>query len=86
MSETTINIGIETLGWIGALFFLIAYGMVVAKKWTTDGVIYHLFNILGGIALTVNTVYFSAWAAAFINFAWAGIAVIGWIKVKRINP
>ena len=77
------EIFIEVIGWIGALFFLIAYGLIVGKKWSTDQSIYHIFNILGGVLLTINTIYSSAWAAAFINFAWGGIALIGLIKASK---
>jgi len=79
------EIFIDIAGWIGAIIFLIAYYHIVVRKWTTDRPIYHWFNILGGALLTINTVYFSAWAAAFINFVWACIAIIGLINTKRIK-
>lgn len=76
---------IELIGWIGAFFFLIAYYNLVIKRWESEQPIYHLFNILGGILLTINTVYFQTWAAAFINFAWGVIALAGFIKARSGN-
>ncbi len=73
----------EVLGWIGAGLFLISYFYLVKGKWSSDAIIYHVFNILGGFLLVLNTAYYGAWAAVFINAAWAAIAIFGLIKKRR---
>lgn len=72
----------ELLGWLGAVFFLIAYFYLVKGKWSSDATIYHVFNILGGLFLVINTVFYQVWSAVFINAAWSAIAVFGLFKKK----
>ncbi len=78
-----IEYTIAVLGWIGALFFLMAYYQVIQRKWKLEDSIYHLFNLLGGIFLIINTLYLQAWAASFINFAWGLMALIGYVKSRK---
>ncbi len=73
----------ELIGWIGAVFFLVAYYLLITKKWTSDQKVYHVFNILGGLLLSINTVYFQVWAAAAINAIWGFIAVYGLLKSEK---
>ncbi|HAA11924.1 MAG TPA: hypothetical protein DCE41_09585 [Cytophagales bacterium] len=77
------SVFVEVLGWSGALFFLVAYYLLITKRWKSDNVYYHLFNIAGGVLLTVNTIYFSAWSAAAINAIWAVIALLGLVRDRK---
>ena len=70
----------EVIGWLGALAFLLSYFFLISGKWSSTSFIYHLFNILGGVMLTVNTIYYRSFSAAFINLAWALIAAYGVYK------
>ncbi|UII22846.1 CBU_0592 family membrane protein [Fulvivirga ligni] len=72
----------EALGWLSAFFFLYAYFNLVRGKWQGDDMIYHTFNFVGCILLVINTIYYYAWAATFINVAWGGIALYGMVKRK----
>jgi hypothetical protein len=65
---------IDVLGWAGTILFLIAYGLVSAKKVEGDSMIYQGINIFAGAFLIINTLYLKAYPSAGLNFAWVGIA------------
>lgn len=70
-----MQILIDTLGWIGTVLYLIAYGLVSLKKVEGDSVLYQGINILAGILLIVNTFYWRAYPSLGLNAAWIGITV-----------
>lgn len=67
----------EAFGWTGAILFLLAYWKLVRGQWSSNSLSYHIYNLLGGLLLVLNTLYYEAWAAVFINAAWAAIAGFG---------
>lgn len=69
--ESLINI----LGWAGTVLYLIAYGMVSAKKVEGDSWMYQGLNFVAGSFLIINTLYLRAYPSAGLNIAWVGIAV-----------
>ncbi len=81
MEKTIIDI----LGWLGTILYLIAYGLVSAKKVEGDSWLYQGLNIVAGTLLIVNTYYLRAYPSAGLNVAWVGIAVLTlgrkfWVK------
>ena len=81
---------IDILGWAGTIFFLIAYGLVSAKKVESDSGWYQGLNIVAGTLLIINTIYLHAYPSAGLNIAWVGIAVITlcrkvWVKSYTTN-
>ncbi len=66
---------IDSLGWIGAVFYLLAYYLVSTKKLTGDATSYQIMNLVGGITLTINTFYYHTLPAMTVNLAWIGISV-----------
>ena len=72
MEKTIIDI----LGWIGTILFLVAYGLVSAKKVESDSWRYQGMNLIAGIFLIINTIYLRAYPSAGLNIAWVGIAFI----------
>lgn len=66
---------IDTLGWIGAISYLAAYYLVSTKKLAGDAIPYQLMNLMGGVMLTINTVYYHALPAVTVNVAWIGISI-----------
>jgi hypothetical protein len=72
MMEQIIN----TLGWLGAILYLIAYGLISIKKVEGDSWLYQGLNIFAGIFLIVNTLYLRAYPSAGLNVVWVGIAVL----------
>ncbi|MDX2303366.1 MAG: hypothetical protein NW226_11230 [Microscillaceae bacterium] len=75
----------EGIGWLGALLFLVSYAFLITGQWKSTQAIYHMFNLLGGIFLVINTCYFGSWSATFINAVWALIALYGLFKDKHLN-
>jgi hypothetical protein len=66
---------IDTVGWIGAGCVLFAYLMVSIRKWEGDSPRYQGFNLMGGLCLIANTLYFGAYPSSLVNLVWVGIAV-----------
>lgn len=66
---------IDVLGWIGTTSYLIAYFLVSTKKLAGDAVSYQLMNLLGGVMLTINTLYYHTLPAVTVNVAWIGISI-----------
>ncbi len=76
---------IDIIGWLGTILYLIAYGLVSAKKVEGDSWLYQGLNIVAGTLLIVNTFYLRAYPSAGLNIAWVGIAVLTlgkkfWVK------
>ncbi len=76
---------IDIIGWIGTILYLIAYGLVSAKKAESDSWLYQGLNIVAGTLLIINTFYLRAYPSAGLNIAWVGIAVLTlgrkfWVK------
>ncbi len=81
MADTFINI----LGWVGTILYLIAYGLVSAKKVEGDSWAYQGMNMVAGALLIINTMYLKAYPSAGLNIAWVGIAIFTlgrkvWVK------
>lgn len=72
MTDSLINI----LGWAGTILYLIAYGLVSAKKVEGDSWMYQGLNLIAGAFLIINTLYLKAYPSAGLNIAWVGIAVV----------
>ena len=67
---------INILGWIGTILYLVAYGLVSAKKTEGDSWLYQGLNMIAGALLIINTVYLRAYPSAGLNIAWVGIAIV----------
>ena len=67
---------IDTMGWVGTILYLVAYGLVPAKKTEGDSWLYQGLNLIAGMLLIINTIYLRAYPSAGLNAAWIGIAVI----------
>lgn len=70
-----MDLFIDVIGWIGAVLYLAAYGLVSAKKVEGDSWTYQGLNFLAGLLLTVNTVYLRAYPSAGLNIVWMLIAI-----------
>jgi hypothetical protein len=76
---------IDLLGWLGTIMYLVAYGLVSARKVEGDSWLYQGMNFAAGILLIINTMYLRAYPSAGLNIAWVGIAVFtlgrrAWVK------
>ena len=66
---------ISTLGWIGSLLVIGAYGLNSYQKIKSDSLIFQLMNLAGGILLIINSMYKEAYPFTFINTVWVLIAI-----------
>ena len=76
----TNQLFINIIGWIGAVFLLLAYVLVSQKKLMGDSVSYQLLNAGGGLCLIVNTYYYGAFPSVAVNVIWIGISAIFIVK------
>lgn len=67
---------IDVIGWTGTILYLIAYGLVSAKKVEADSWTYQGMNFVAGTMLIINTLYLQAYPSVGLNIAWVGIAVV----------
>jgi hypothetical protein len=65
----------DVLGWAGAALYLVAYGLVSAKKVESDSWLYQGINIIAGVMLIIFNMDISAYPSAGLNIAWVGIAI-----------
>ena len=70
------HIWFDAIGWAGAGFLLVAYGMISAKKLDADSTAYQLLNIIGSLFLVANTIFYRAYPSSFVNVIWAVIAIL----------
>lgn len=67
---------IDIIGWIGAATYLVAYGLVAAKKIAPDSWTYQGMNIFAGILLITNNFYLRVYPSTALNIVWVGIAAL----------
>ena len=74
---------VNIAGWLGMALLLGAYALLTLKKLKGDGWIYQLMNLLGGLCLAGNSLYFGALPVACLNFAWFVIGIFGFVSARR---
>jgi len=70
-----MEILISTLGWIGSLLVIGAYGLNSYQKIKSDSLVFQLMNLVGGVLLIINSAYKEAYPFTFINTVWVLIAI-----------
>ncbi|MBM3151565.1 MAG: hypothetical protein FJZ96_05070 [Chloroflexi bacterium] len=78
-----INLWIDIFGWIGVVLFLVAYVLVSIKRLEGDSIFYQAMNIVAGILLVVNSLYYHAMPSVGVNAAWIGIGVFALVRRWR---
>lgn len=78
----TVNILIDVVGWVGSLAVVSAYALLAGHRLDSKSRLYHLLNLVGGVTLVVNTVYYGAFPSTFVNLVWAVIAVTALARVR----
>ena len=79
----TLNVFIDTIGWIGAALLLLAYAMVSYKRLSGDSVRFQLLNLAGGLLLAVNSGYHGALPSVVVNAVWIVIGVGALVRARR---
>lgn len=76
----------EIIGWIGSVFYLVAYFLLSVNKLDADKVPYQLMNVIGAVCLVICSYDTQDRPNFFTNLVWMGIglyAMIAIIKQKR---
>jgi hypothetical protein len=71
---------IDTVGWLGSVFVVIAYFSVSYDRFRISPFLYQLLNAAGSLCLIVNTIYYRAYPSASVNIIWLCIALIALIR------
>ncbi len=74
---------IDIIGWTGAIVLLAAYASVSTRRMQGDAPAYQVMNLIGGVCLIVNTVYYGAYPSSMVNVVWIGIAAYTLFFRKR---
>lgn len=72
---------VHVIGWFGVLMVLGAYLFVSLGKIRPDGRIFHIINLLGGIALGVIAIATHNWPQLVVEIVWCVTAVYFLSKV-----
>jgi len=76
MNDQDLDLLIETIGWIGSIAILLAYGLNSYQKIKSNSLTFLFLNLSGGLFLIVYSLYKEAYANIFVNLVWVGIAIL----------
>jgi hypothetical protein len=79
--DTTLLINVS--GWTGSAAVILAYILVSLNRLRGDSATYQLLNLVGGIFLITNTIYWGAHPSTFVNFVWVCIALFAIARIAR---
>lgn len=74
---------INLIGWLGSAAVIAAYLLVSTNRLKGDAVAYQLLNLVGGVFLVINTIFWGAYPSTFVNLVWIGIAVFTMARVVK---
>lgn len=77
-----MSLAITVLGWLGAASLLLAYGLTSAGRLPPEGGRFQALNLVGAVALTVNSAYHGAWPSAALNVVWIVIGLAALIRAR----
>ena len=78
------QLGVEVVGWAGAVLILLAYLLLSAGKFTGQSLTYQAMNVLGAAGFVVNGWWHRALPSAVLNILWLLIgAFASWRILKR---
>jgi len=72
----------DLFGWIGMILVLIAYALLSTNKINT-GKLYQFLNLIAAIFMAIGLLPKNAWFSFALQVAWAIIAVVAIIKIKK---
>lgn len=67
---------IDILGWTGSILYLLAYGLVSARKTEGDSLVYQGMNIFAAALLVIYSLSLGAYATTGLNAVWVAIGLI----------
>lgn len=77
-----VRIVFDILGWLGTVsillaFFLNSFGVLAPGKR------YQILNIVGGLGLTLNSIFYVVWPSVALNGIWALIALVALVRLVQ---
>ncbi len=72
---------VNLIGWAGSAAVIAAYALVSLNRLRGDSAGYQALNLVGGVFLIVNTIYWGAYPSTFVNLVWVGIAVFAIARI-----
>ena len=75
------KIGIEIIGWSGAIMLLVGYFLIQTKKVDHDNKVYVMLNVLGSFCLMINAWSHRAYPSTVTNLLWL---VIGSVSAYKL--
>ncbi|WP_214416352.1 CBU_0592 family membrane protein [Sphaerisporangium fuscum] len=81
-----MSVLVDVCGMLGAAALLFAYALLSMSKISGDSLSYQLANLLGAIALMVNSAYHFAWPSAVLNLIWSAIGTFALWRVFTARP
>jgi len=66
-----VHVVITSLGWLGAIICVTAYGLVSRGTWSASSTRYQVANIAGALLLCVVAARSQVWPSVASNIAWA---------------
>ena len=70
-----MSVTIDYLGWLGAAALVTAYWLVSTRKTTGDAPRYQVLNLIGGLLVLINSLYYGAYPSVAVNGVWVAIGV-----------
>ena len=77
---------IDVVGWVGTGCILMAYILLSSGRLHGGSSGYQGLNLLGGVFLVINTVFYGAYPSTFLNFVWAIIAIVALLQIRHNLP
>ena len=81
---SAVQLGVEVVGWAGAVLILLAYLLLSAGRLTGQSLTYQAMNVFGAAGFVVNGWWHRALPSAVLNILWLGIGVFAsWRILKK---
>ena len=75
-----MNTVFNVLGWLGAVILIAGFYANTTNKISSEDKVYHVLNIVAGLALGVSSYYYGAIFSVALNSFWVIIACLGLYK------
>ena len=79
----SLDLLVESVGWLGAVLILAAYGLLTAGKLTADSPVYQAANVVGALGFIANGWWHKALPSTVLNVIWAGIGLTALWRMTR---
>ncbi len=70
-----MKLTVDVIGWFAAAAVLAAYALLSTGRVKSASYSYQGLNLVGGLGLAANTIYYMSYPSAALNIVWALIAV-----------